>query len=173
MRNIYGHRDVGSTACPGDIVYAMLPDIRNEVNDKLYGGGGSVVILDNDKARVKGDWVTGTMAPDKYGSDYLWISTSATGNEAAGWIIHSPLTGVAKVEAWWSQGTNRCPQAQYIVFHEGGSSSVYFDQQVNGGKWNSLGQYYFKAGKYYKIGITNKATAGYVVICDAIRLTKI
>lgn len=33
--NIMGHRDVGSTACPGDLLYARIPEIRGEVLAKL------------------------------------------------------------------------------------------------------------------------------------------
>ncbi len=33
--NILGHRDVGSTACPGARAYALLPQIRTETGDKL------------------------------------------------------------------------------------------------------------------------------------------
>ncbi len=29
--NIVGHRDLGSTACPGDVLYSMLPELRNQV----------------------------------------------------------------------------------------------------------------------------------------------
>ncbi|WP_395103503.1 peptidoglycan recognition family protein [Actinomadura sp. SCN-SB] len=32
---IVGHRDYNATACPGDVLYAMLPDLRNEVAAKL------------------------------------------------------------------------------------------------------------------------------------------
>ena len=32
---IVGHRDYNSTACPGDILYARLPQLRNEVADTL------------------------------------------------------------------------------------------------------------------------------------------
>jgi len=33
--NIMGHRDVGSTACPGARAYALLPQIRSETSQKL------------------------------------------------------------------------------------------------------------------------------------------
>jgi hypothetical protein len=32
---IVGHRDFNNTACPGDALYARLPDLRNEVSAKL------------------------------------------------------------------------------------------------------------------------------------------
>ncbi|MBN4067544.1 hypothetical protein JYT33_00135 [Alkaliphilus transvaalensis] len=35
--NIIGHRDNGSSHCPGDQIYNDLTDIRNEVSTRVYG----------------------------------------------------------------------------------------------------------------------------------------
>ncbi|MEA2480278.1 MAG: hypothetical protein QOJ07_2200, partial [Thermoleophilaceae bacterium] len=46
LNRISGHRDVGNTACPGDALYAQLPDLRRRVGDlepatpPSTGGGG-------------------------------------------------------------------------------------------------------------------------------------
>ncbi|WP_121436314.1 N-acetylmuramoyl-L-alanine amidase [Actinomadura pelletieri] len=32
---IVGHRDYNTTACPGDTLYALLPELRNQVADTL------------------------------------------------------------------------------------------------------------------------------------------
>jgi len=37
--NIAGHRDIGSTACPGGFLYAMLPSIRQRVAERIAAGG--------------------------------------------------------------------------------------------------------------------------------------
>ncbi|MGB9376035.1 MAG: N-acetylmuramoyl-L-alanine amidase [Mycobacteriales bacterium] len=37
---IFGHRDFNSTECPGDVLYAKLPQLRSDVAAKLGGGGG-------------------------------------------------------------------------------------------------------------------------------------
>jgi hypothetical protein len=37
---IYGHRDVSATACPGDLLYAQLGNLKNSIQSKLNGGGG-------------------------------------------------------------------------------------------------------------------------------------
>ncbi len=39
-QTIYGHRDVSSTACPGDTLYTQLPGLRSDVQALLDGGGG-------------------------------------------------------------------------------------------------------------------------------------
>ncbi|MFS2292790.1 MAG: peptidoglycan recognition protein family protein [Actinomadura sp.] len=37
---IIGHRDLNSTSCPGDALYARLPELRRAVAAKLAGSGG-------------------------------------------------------------------------------------------------------------------------------------
>lgn len=37
---IYGHRDFNSTDCPGDVLYAKLPQLRSDVAARIGGGGG-------------------------------------------------------------------------------------------------------------------------------------
>ncbi len=32
---ILGHRDFNATACPGDVLYSMLPDLRNRVTQTM------------------------------------------------------------------------------------------------------------------------------------------
>lgn len=39
--NIYGHRDLGSSACPGDILYNKLPQLRTDVKNYIDNGGGN------------------------------------------------------------------------------------------------------------------------------------
>lgn len=41
MTNLYGHRDVKPTACPGDLAYALLPQMRNAVDGLINGTGSS------------------------------------------------------------------------------------------------------------------------------------
>lgn len=36
---ILGHRDFNATACPGDVLYAMLPDLRNAVSSLMLAQG--------------------------------------------------------------------------------------------------------------------------------------
>ncbi|SDS18686.1 peptidoglycan recognition protein family protein [Agrococcus carbonis] len=40
--SIVGHRNLGSTLCPGDLLYARLGELRNAVAARLGGGGGGV-----------------------------------------------------------------------------------------------------------------------------------
>ncbi len=38
LRRVIGHRDTGSTSCPGDALYAQLPQLRSMVGDVQPGG---------------------------------------------------------------------------------------------------------------------------------------
>lgn len=171
MDTIYGHRQVGSTACPGDNLYSLLPSIRSDVDDRLSGGGGATV-LDTDSALTRGSWITGTMAPDKYGPDYLWSDTAPGGNRAAGWRFSVQETGTYDLSVWWSEGTNRTTQAKFGVRRSGSTSYITFNQQQDGGQWNSLGSFFLVAGSWNLVGVFNDAPSGDVVICDAVRITK-
>ncbi len=43
--NVYGHRDVKATACPGDGLYAELPGLRAAIASTLNGGSGGTGLL--------------------------------------------------------------------------------------------------------------------------------
>lgn len=171
MDNIYGHNDVGATACPGDNLIPLLPSIRSEVED-LIGGGSQEKIFDTNKALTKGTWFTGTMAQDKYGSNYLWTDTQPGGDRAAGWRFSVPATGSYTIYAWWSQGSNRTTTAKFGVRHRGDVTYATKNQQQNGGMWNSLGSFYLTAGYNVLAGVLNDAASGSVVICDALKVVK-
>ncbi|HEY7486240.1 MAG TPA: peptidoglycan recognition family protein [Streptosporangiaceae bacterium] len=66
--SIVGHRDYVATQCPGDVFYAMLPDLRNDVADQLglrrtepttplvrSGLPGSIASLDHGPALGRGE----------------------------------------------------------------------------------------------------------------------
>jgi hypothetical protein len=60
MDNVYGHRNVKSTACPGDLLYAQLGWLRDEVQRRLNGNpiqkGNLVglVLEEGSNARLQG-----------------------------------------------------------------------------------------------------------------------
>jgi hypothetical protein len=101
------------------------------------------LVYDNTSANfsVSGSWSTGTMATDKYGRDYRWISTSPSSTAFARWYLNAPIDGSYDVYVWWSQGSNRSPQARYEVAHANGTSVVTVNQQTNGGRWVYLGRF--------------------------------
>jgi len=130
------------------------------------------IVVDNSNSGFTAttSWNTGTSATDKYGADYRFRDTAvgATGN--ARWSFSIPATRSYTAYAWWAQGSNRSSAAPYRVTHSGGTTTVNRNQQANGGSWQSLGTYTFNSGTSGNIELSSSATAGFVVVADAVRL---
>ncbi|MDH7482105.1 MAG: N-acetylmuramoyl-L-alanine amidase [Armatimonadota bacterium] len=131
------------------------------------------IIIDNTDAgfSCSANWATGTMATDKYGTNYRYRSTAATSDPAT-WTPNIPTAGSWTIYAWWTAGTNRSPNSAYQVYYSGGSTNVYVNQQTNGGKWNVLTTQNLGTGTGYPVKKSCWATTGYVVIADAIKWHK-
>ncbi|MGB0954165.1 MAG: N-acetylmuramoyl-L-alanine amidase [Planctomycetota bacterium] len=170
-QNLYGHRDVSSTACPGDLAYAELPRLRNEVDQLIQGGSGTTIILDNGQASYTGNWTLGTSSSDKYGSDYRWASTGVAPARAL-WNPNLAQAGSYEVSLWWPAGSNRNPATQIGLLLNGQLFSTTINQQLHGGQWNILGTVQMPAGSGTTLGITNSGPLGWVVVADALRLVR-
>ncbi len=152
---------------------AKYLDDKGVVRDyfTLVKGGlsRSIVTVDNSNAgfTVVGAWSTGTAATEKFGIDYRFRSTQAV-SEPATWSGNLTGGGLYAVQAWWSAGPNRSTTTPYIVYHSAGSSTSNMNQQVNGGKWNTLGSYNFTSG-LNEVKMSCWTTTGFVVLADAVR----
>ena len=173
---ICGHRDVGSTACPGDLMYQYIGtnysggEARNEVNRRIVG---VQVIVDNTDSgfTASTNWATSTSTPGYYGTNYRVRATEAV-SDTAKWTVTLPSSGTYDVYAWWSSGANRAASAPYIITHSGGNATVNVNQQANGGKWNLLGTWTFAAGTAQRVQLSCWTTAGYYVVADAVRFVQ-
>ena len=172
-----GHRDVGSTACPGDYEYQFIGtnysggETRIEVNNRIVNGSG--VIVDNTDAgfSASSNWAASTSTPGYYGSNYRVRATAAV-SDAASWTVTLPSDGTYKVYAYWSAGSNRSATAPYVITHTGGNATVNVNQQINGGKWNLLGTWNFYQGTAVRVKLSCWTTVGYYVVADAIKFVK-
>jgi len=167
-----GHRKVTATACPGDVFFNNYigssytsGDARTGVASRRACSSSTSVIVDNSDSgfSVTGTWATGTSSTDKYGTDYRYHSTAAV-SEPAQWL--ASVSGTRNVAAWWAQGSNRSATAAYHVYHSGGTTIVTVNQQANGGKWNSLGNFDMTTGK---VLLSVWTATGYIVVADAIK----
>ncbi|MHC5083852.1 MAG: golvesin C-terminal-like domain-containing protein, partial [Planctomycetota bacterium] len=84
---------------------------------------------------------------DPYGENSLYGRDGATYT----WSYNYLPAGVYTVSAWWTAMSSRTEQAPYTIYHDGGSSQVVADQTVNGGQWNTLGQFYFDGDASVKL----------------------
>ena len=98
-------------------------------------------IVDNADAgfTASANWTTGTSAADKYGSNYRFRNTQNGANDFATFTTNVANGGNYNVYLWWNQGTNRSTAVPVVISKQGGSDTVYVNQQANGGLWNWLG----------------------------------
>ena len=124
------------------------------------------VIMDNPDAVFVGSWSISTTHPGYYGLNYH-AGSSGTGLKNGTYTLDVPHSGVWKVYAWWSSHTSRATNTPYTINHAEGSTTVRVNQMIDGGQWNSLGQYTFEQGPT-TIVISDDADGW--VIADAVRL---
>lgn len=162
-----GHNKVKATACPGDGVIPLIPAMRTGVMNRKNGTPVTSVIVDNSNAGFDGSaWATASSSTDKYGADYRYRSTAAISDPAT-WTANI-ASGTKNVAAWWPQGSNRSTTAAYHVEHSGGTTVVTVNQQINGGKWNSLGNFNFVGGNV-TVQLSCWTTTGFIVVADAVK----
>ncbi|MEQ8552657.1 MAG: N-acetylmuramoyl-L-alanine amidase [Cyclobacteriaceae bacterium] len=70
--HIAGHRDGCSTACPGQNVYELLPDLRQETTEYLETCGKNLAISINPLTAEAGSIVTFTNNSSGY-DEYIWL----------------------------------------------------------------------------------------------------
>jgi hypothetical protein len=172
---ICGHRDVGQTACPGDLMYQYIGtnfnggEARLEVNRRIVGS----IIVDNTDSgfSASSNWATSTNVPGYYGSNYRVRATQAT-SDPASWTVNLPTSGSYRVSVRYSSASDRATAAPYIVTHAGGDTTVNVNQQQNGGTWVVLGTWTFNAGTSQRVRLSCWTTAGFYVVADAVRFEK-
>ncbi len=169
MRTVYGHRNVSSTACPGDLLYGRLGNLRSGMAARI-AGDWQQIILDNPSATKVGNWTTGTATPDRWGPDYAFASTSTSGNAFAWWSLIPPQSGDWEISFWWPEGGNRSPEAKFGLRIQGQLYSTRTDQRIRGGQWNVLGKIQLTTGNPIQVGLSNQGTTSSVVLLDAVRL---
>ncbi len=135
---------------------------------------GDIITVDNADPGftvLSGSWDTGSY-PTPNGSDYRWAITSGYDPSEpfaeVEWRPTLPVTGAYELYVWYVQGTNRADNAEFVVHHAGGSTSVHVNQQSGGSQWNSLGTFQMNAGNGGYVTLHNDAHSA-VVIADAVR----
>ena len=106
-------------------------------------------------------------------------STVADGKSQATWMPQIPETGQYAVYVSYTTLPTSIDDAQYTVYHAGGTSTFSVNQQMGGGTWVYLGTFRFEAGQNErgrvvlssKTALTGKAPDGtpYTVSADAVR----
>jgi hypothetical protein len=115
-------------------------------------------------------WTSSTNVAGYYGSGYYASPTAALSEPATFWF-YLPAAATKTIDAWWTSATDRSTTAPFIVWNSSGTklATVNVNQQINGGKWNTLGTWSFTAG-WNKVQLSRWTTSGYYVIADAIQV---
>jgi N-acetyl-anhydromuramyl-L-alanine amidase AmpD len=143
------------------------------------GDGGSGIIIDsnnnnNDQNNyyisVSASWASSANVAGYYGSGYYWASTQAI-SDGASFYFYLPSAATKTVAAWWTAAGDRAPSAPFVMFNASGTNlgTVNANQQINGGKWNTLGTFNFTAG-WNKVVLSRWTASGNVVVADAVRI---
>lgn len=154
---VLGNKTVGGTLeDKSDAPFSIVDDTTS----------AEEVIVDNLPAGQSGDGVgfTGTWckstAPGFYGVDSLY-SCGPNIRDTYRWSPALPGTtyDTYEVLAWWTQHTNRSKSVPITVMANIGGVkipySVNVNQQINGGKWNSLGTFLLGAGSHVEVSDKN------------------
>lgn len=126
---------------------------------------GKDYIIDNTNGgfSCSANWATGTSSTDKYGASYRYHSAAAVSDLAN--FSASVAGGSYTISAWWPQGTNRSTVAPFTLPT---GTVVKVNQQVNGGKWNTLGTASLAAGaRVTKLSCWT--TTGFIIVADAVK----
>ncbi|MGH3657568.1 MAG: N-acetylmuramoyl-L-alanine amidase [Micromonosporaceae bacterium] len=173
---IIGHRDVNSTACPGDVLYSRLPQLRADVAERLAGGGGSwSVIVDNATAgrfTASANWGVSTFSSARYGTNYRYADP-VLASDAAWFKVNLPEAGTYRVEVWYPSNAGYSSSTPHVIVTTSGNQVVNVDQRSGGGAWRSLGTFSLAAGDRDLVAVSRWTTATGYVIADAVRVTKI
>ena len=115
-----------------------------------------------------GDWTESQTLSGYFKENYAYAS-AGTGDKQAKWLFTVPTAGTYKVFGWWPASNGNASSASYVVNHSAGSTVIPMNQQVNGGRWNELGEFYFEPNNY-SVTLSND-TSGGNVIADAVRIS--
>ena len=115
-------------------------------------------------------WTSTSATAGFYGTGYLFASAAPISDTFDFWF-YLPAAGTRTVDAWWTQGSNRSSSVPFMATNASGTKvgTAYANQQLNGGKWNTLGSYSFTKG-WNRIRLSRWTSATGVVIADAVRI---
>lgn len=129
------------------------------------------VIIDNGDAATSstGTWAV-SGASGAYGTNSLYATTNGA---TYSWSFTPTTTGTYTVSMWWTAIPSRVTNAPVSITNAGTTANLIVDQNTNGGKWNTLGNYTFNAGTTYKVTITAPNLTPPSTCADAVSFTYI
>ncbi len=138
----------------------------------------SGTIIDNENKNgisMTSGWSVSTLvvgSNSPYSGYYYHDNNSGKGSKTYTFTFRPTETGDYQVALYWVQKDNRATNVPVDITGADGLKTVTINQQINGGKFNSLGVFHFVAGQNGLITIRTTGTNGYV-IADAVQISKV
>jgi uncharacterized protein with LGFP repeats len=124
MANIAGHRDLGQTSCPGQLLYARLPDIRQRVSELMPTYTGEVPELERFTGQVR----IGGFALRRDSATPVSVRVEIDGTTVATAVADRPRSDMA--DRWGALGANHGFEFVLPVSLSMGRACVY-EQSTN------------------------------------------
>ncbi|MBD0318774.1 MAG: N-acetylmuramoyl-L-alanine amidase, partial [Gemmatimonadetes bacterium] len=140
---------------------ALIVDNNNNLNDPAK---------ERFELGTSGSWTQSDNIPEYYGGGYYHAPTGPVSDPSIFWF-YLPAAATRTIDAWWTDLANRSTTAPYIAYNAAGTEvgRASANQQVNGGRWNTLGTWSFTAG-WNKVALSRWTTEGSYVVADAVRI---
>jgi hypothetical protein len=141
------------------------------------------IVIDNPNATAVGIWTstrtfyngnsygngTGTDI-NSFGTNYL-TKAQGTGSAYLEFTPNVLVAGEYDVYQWHPYLANASASAPHVINYNGGSTTVYANQQTNAGKWSLLGRFNFAVGTAGNIQVLDSvAEPSAVAVVDGVKL---
>ncbi len=129
------------------------------------------IVVDDDEAKLTGEWVTSSSTPGYIGSGYRHDGAAKDGRAKAQFEVKIPKSGRYEVLISWTPHSNRSSKVKVEVSSLDGKKEIVIDQRQapsEKGSLRSLGVFNFKDQQSATVVITNNDSDGYVII-DAVQ----
>jgi len=140
---------------------------------------GELVVDDSSQFNASSDarvvvpagWQAADTTPDYYGGGYHWASTNPTATDGVEFSFYVAASGTRTLDARWTSGTNRSPQATYALITSAGDTVQIgpVDQRIGGGAWHALGTWMLPVG-WNSVVLLRRGATGSVVVADGLRV---
>ena len=103
---------------------------------------------------------------------YSEIKTNREETSTVVWVAEIPEDGWYWVSIAYATEKKSVPDAKYTVRHSAGETTFRVNQQMGGGTWIYLGQFYFRKGadaEHASVVLSNESEHKGVVVADAVR----
>ncbi|MFO7901372.1 MAG: FAD-dependent oxidoreductase [Pirellulaceae bacterium] len=144
---------------------------KSRASRSVPAGSLPGIVVDNDKAKLSGNWLPSSAKGKFVGRSYLHDDHEAQGKKSAVFTAKPPSEGTYAVRLAYAPSSNRATNVPVIVHHADGSTKVTVNQRAKppiDDLFIELGEFRFEAEKPGTVEIRNDEADGYVIV-DAVQ----